>query len=182
MSHPPQTGKLLAVTALGSLRAGLTQELIGEITQRGCIIRDSRLTPMGRCLSASFLVGGNWSALGRLETALPNLGQRLQVQMLCQRTDLPAPQPKLRPYAVDIVAPEQRDTLARVVDFFCSQSAQIAEAVSMSYAASQTAAGMCNLHLSVHIPIDQQPQSIRDAFLDLCDELNADGIMDPIKG
>jgi glycine cleavage system transcriptional repressor len=32
-----------------------------------------------------------------------------------------------------------------------------------------------------HVPVSQHPQALREAFMDLCDDLNADGMMDPIK-
>lgn len=178
---PSQTGRLLAVTALGTHRAGLALELVREMAERGCNILDSRISPLGASLSASFLVGGNWSALGRLETALPGIGERLGLKVSCLRTDTAPPEPRFRPYAVDVVAPQRNDLLAQLLDFFHGQEVAVAEAVTINYASGQTTAPMCNLHLTVNVPVDQHPQALRDSFLDLCDELNADGVLDPIK-
>lgn len=182
MAHSSsQAGRLLAVTALGTHRAGLALELVQEMTQRGCGVLDSRISPLGASLCANFLVGGNWSALGRLETALPGIGERLGLKIHFQRTDMPGTEPKLRPYAVDVVAPQRADLLEQLLDFFHHQDVLVNEAVTVNYASGQTGAAMCNLHLTVNVPIDQHPQALRDAFLDLCDDLHADGMLDPIK-
>lgn len=181
MTQPPQSGRMLAVTALGVLRDGLINELIHEVSDRGCEIAHSRIVSLGQCLSASFLVTGNWSALGRLETALPGLNDKLGITLLSQRTGEAPPQPTLRPYVVDIVAPQRDDLMVQLLDFFHNRSIHVEECVGMNYQAGYTQAAMCNLHLAINIPASERPQSLREAFLDLCDELSADGILDPIK-
>lgn len=178
---PPEAGRWLAVSAIGSNQDGLALDLVRSIQERGCTILDSRIVPLGRSLSASFLVSGNWSALGRLETALPALAERLGLKISYHRTEGSTTEPQFRPYAVEVVAPQRGDLLVQLLDFFRGQDVVVSEVVTQNYASSHTGAAMCNLHLVVNVPIDQHPQAMRDSFMDLCDELNADGVLDPIK-
>jgi glycine cleavage system transcriptional repressor len=73
------------------------------------------------------------------------------------------------------------DLLSHLLAFFDEQGVRVREVVTQNYASGYTGADMCNVHLVVHVPVDQHPQALRDAFMDLCDELNADGLFDPIK-
>lgn len=181
--NPPDNhnGPLLAITAVGRNRDKLGQALIRGIVERGCHLQDVRINPLGGCLCANFLVGGNWSALGRLESALPGLGEQLDLTISFQRTDAAAPHSEMRPYGVEVIAPRRDDLLDRVLEFLASQGVHASEIVMQNYVSAHTGAGMCNLQLMAHIPISQHPQALRESFMDLCDDLNADGLLDPIK-
>lgn len=177
----PETSNLLAFTVIGPEREGQTRELVRTILDRGCEILECRLARLGTSLSASLVVTGNWSTLGRLETALPALAEKLSLKLQTLRTENAAPQTTHRPYAVEVVAPRRPDLLSHLLTFFEEQGVQVREVVTQAYASGYTGAEMCNVHLVVHVPVDQHPQALRDAFMDLCDELNADGMFDPIK-
>ncbi len=178
---PPEAGRWLAINAIGANQDGLALEIVRSIQDRGCTILDSRIVALGKSLSANFLVSGNWSALGRLETALPGLAERHGLKISYHRTEASASEPQFRPYAVEVVAPQRNDLLAQLLDFFRGQDVVVSEVVAQHYASSHTGAAMCNVHLVVNVPVDQHPQAMRDSFMDLCDELNADGVLDPIK-
>ena len=66
-------------SVLAPARPQLALDLFKAIRERGCDVEDCRFAPIGDRLAASLVVSGNWSALGRLETALP--GQELQVTL-----------------------------------------------------------------------------------------------------
>ena len=180
-SSSSESGKLLAITAIGPKSEHLGLELIRGILEKDCALHDCRVAPLGASVSASFLVSGNWSALARLESALPALGERLGLLIQFRRTDDSKSQSKFRPYGVEVIAPQRSDLLVHVLDFFKSQEVQLSEIVMQNYHSNHTDAAMCNLQLMAHVPVTQHPQSMREAFMDLCDELNADGLLDPIK-
>jgi glycine cleavage system transcriptional repressor len=177
----PENSNLLALIAIGPEREGQVTELVRTILERGCEIVECRLAHMGASLTASLVVTGNWSTLGRLETALPAMAERLSLKLQVQRCTDAVPQNTFRPYAVEVVAPQRIDLLSHLLAFFDEQGVRVREVVTQNYASGYTGADMCNVHLVVHVPVDQHPQALRDAFMDLCDELNADGLFDPIK-
>ncbi len=174
--------RYLAVVAIGPNQQTLALDMIRSISERGCVILDCRMAPMGQSLTVSLLISGNWSALGRLETALPSLADKLGVRIQYESTEIrPSADTDYRPYAAEVIAPSKSDLLPQVLDFFHDQHIRINELLAQEYRSTHTGAAMCNLSLVVHIPVSQHPQALRESFMDLCDELNADGILDPIK-
>lgn len=177
----PQIQHLLLIGLTGPQQDDLSRSVINEIAERGCNIIECRISPLGDQFTANLLVGGNWSSLGRLETALPSIADALGLKMHCNRCEA-APEPsQMRPYAVDIIAPQEPGLLRDVLDFFRSQQSEVVEVMAQHYAAGQTGAALANLQLVVHVPLKSHPPTLREAFMDLCDDLHADGLLDPIK-
>ncbi len=171
----------LVLCALGAWRDNLSVGLLREIRERGCEILDCRITALGDAFSAKMLISGNWSSVGKLETALPAIGSKLDILVQGLRTKDKAERPDTRPYAIEINAPQQPDLLIHILDFFAGQDTPVAELVCQDYRSGHTGAQMVNIQMVVFVPITAQPPALRESFMDLCDDLNADGILDPIK-
>jgi len=178
MSNPDS---LLSISVLAGQRPDIPLELFRAVRERGCEVEDCRFAPIGDRLAANLVVSGNWSALGRLETALPGIATKLELQVRFERCG-PRPQyPTLRPYAADVIAPQQPDLLVHLLEFFDGQSVEVAEISTQKYVSSHTGAEMCSVQMVLHVPVSQHPQALRESFMDLCDDLNADGMLDPLK-
>ena len=76
---------LLSISVLASPRPQLALDLFKAIRERGGEVEDCRIAPVGDRLTANMVVSGNWSALGRLETALPGIAEKLDLQVRFQR-------------------------------------------------------------------------------------------------
>jgi glycine cleavage system transcriptional repressor len=177
----PPSENLLSISVLAPPRPLLALELFRAIRERGCEVEDCRIAPIGDRITANMVVSGNWSALGRLETALPGVAEKLELQVRFQRCNAREPNPDFRPYAADVIAPQQPDLLVHLLEFFNGQDVQVAEMSTQKYLSTHTGAGMCSVQLVLHVPVNQHPQALRESFMDLCDDLNADGMLDPIK-
>lgn len=177
----PEIDNHLVISAIGPWRDDLAAKLLGAIRERGCEVRDGRINPLGDTLSAQLLVSGNWSSVGKLETGLPKLAEALEVKIESLRTKDRGDRPEMRPFAVEINAPQQTELLIHLLDFFAGQDSVVAELVCQDYSAGQTGARMVNIQMVVLVPLTQQPPALREAFMDVCDELHADGLLDPIK-
>ncbi len=177
----PDIHKYLIINALGAWRDNLSARLIKEIRERGCEILDCRIGMLGDAMTAQLMVSGNWSSVGKLETALPAIGDKLEIELSGLRTRDRSERPDTRPYAVEINAPQQPDLLPALIEFFNNQDTVVAELVCQDYSAGQTGARMVNIQMVVLVPITAQPPALRESFMDTCDELNADGMLDPIK-
>ncbi|WP_423823849.1 ACT domain-containing protein [Salinisphaera sp. SPP-AMP-43] len=177
----PEIKKYLSLVALGTSRDRLAHDLIRAIGRRGCDILECRITPLGDHFSAALLLAGNWSAMGKMESALPGLAEHLGLVVQFEHTQPAEPARDFRPYAAEIVAPQQPRLLAELTAFFTDQDVAVHEASVQTYHSGMTGAEMCTVHLSLHVPLNQHPQTLRDAFMDVCDELHADGLLDPIK-
>lgn len=177
----PPTENYLSISVLAPARPQLALDLFKAIRERGGEVEDCRIAAVGDRLAANLVISGNWSALGRLETALPGLAQKLELLVQFTRCGPRAQNPEFRAYAVDVVAPQQQDFLLHLLEFFQARQVGVAEIVTQKYASSYTGASMCSVQMVLHVPVNQHPQTLREAFMDLCDELNADGMLDPIK-
>ncbi|ROO28592.1 glycine cleavage system protein R [Salinisphaera japonica] len=177
----PEIKKYLSLVALGTARERLAHDLIGAVARRGCAVEECRITPLGDHFSAVMLLAGNWSAMGKMASALPGLAETLGLSIQFEHTEPGVPAPDYRPYAAEVVGPQQPRTLGELVAFFSEQDVLIHELSVQAYDAGMTGAAMCTVHMSLRVPINQHPQTLRDAFMDICDDLNADGLLDPIK-
>ena len=63
-----------------------------------------------------------------------------------------------------------------------SAGVRVTEASSATYVAQQTGATMLSLHISVAVPASLHIATLREDFMILCDELNLDAVLEPIKG
>src|SRR5687767_2164131 len=122
----PPVENFLSISVLATPRPQLALELFKAIRERGCEVEDCRIAPVGDRLAASLLVSGNWSAMGRLETALPGIAQKLDLQVQFGRCGARPQNPEFRPYAVEVIAPQQQDLLVHLLEFFHGQDVDVA--------------------------------------------------------
>ena len=69
----------------------------------------------------------------------------------------------------------------RGVEFFARQGITIEQLHSTRYRAMQTGADMFSAQITIGIPNTMHIAALRDDFLEFCDGLNLDAIMDPMK-
>jgi len=80
-----------------------------------------------------------------------------------------------------VVAADKPGILYQLADFFNRQSITIESLQSTRYSAMQTGAEMFSAQITIGVPADSHIASLRDDFLEFCDHLNLDAIMDPMK-
>lgn len=177
----PEIKKYLSIAAMGPARETLLTELLSSISQRGCAIDDFRIMPVGNQTVVTILAVGNWNEVAKMESALPAIGESLGLSIQSNAAARRPHANDYRPYAADIVAPDQNSLLVSLSRFFDEYSVRTTELTAQTYNSSVTEATMCSLHFTLEVPTIQHPQTLRDAFMDLCDELFADGVLDPIK-
>ena len=62
-----------------------------------------------------------------------------------------------------------------------SRGIDIAELTTRSYAAAHTGAPMFSVQMTVYIPARIHVSALREEFMDLCDHMNLDAILEPAK-
>ncbi|EHQ51056.1 amino acid-binding ACT domain-containing protein [Ectothiorhodospira sp. PHS-1] len=179
--HPRTTH--LVISTMGEDRPGLAEQLSRVILESGCSIQDSHMSALGGTFAALMLVSGNWNTLSKLDGALAALGRQADLEILSRRTgprqDTVVPS---LPYSVDVISLDQPGIVHQLVGFFTARGVGIRELNSHAYVAVHSGTPMFNAHLSVEIPTTEHIASLREDFLDFCDELNLDGVIEPIKG
>jgi glycine cleavage system transcriptional repressor len=86
------------------------------------------------------------------------------------------------PYAVDVVALDNPGIVHSLASFFSSRNINIQDLTTTSYSAAHTGTPMFSVHMSVDIPAQLHIATLRDEFMDFCDQLNLDAIIEPVKG
>jgi glycine cleavage system transcriptional repressor len=172
----------LVLSALGEDKPGIIDELSRCITDSGCNINDSRMTVLGGEFAILLLVDGNWNTIAKFEDQIPALRERLGLSITARRTARkPASKDQL-PYGVDVVSLDQPGIVHNLASFFSKRQINIQEMATSTYAAAHTGTPMFSVHLTVDIPASQQISALRDEFMDFCDQLNLDAVMEPVKG
>lgn len=172
----------LVISALGADHPGIVDELTRFIYDYGGNVADSRMTVLGGDFAVILLVTGNWNAIAKLEDQLPQLGEKLNLTINMRRTEEREPVRDLLPYVVDVVALDNPGIVHNLAHFFSARNINIQDLNTSSYAAPHTGTPMFAVHLTVQIPASQHIAGLRDEFMDFCDQLNLDAIIEPAKG
>lgn len=172
----------LVISALGGDRPGIVNELSRCILDSGCSIADSRMSVLGGEFAVMLLVAGNWSTIGKLEAQLPRLEQQLGMTVTARRTEPQRAGQALLPYEVDVVSMDHQGIVHDLANFFAERNINIQDMTTSSYAAAHTGTPMFSVHMSVGIPADLHIAALREEFLDHCDQLNLDAVIEPSKG
>lgn len=172
----------LVISALGEDHPGIVNHLSRAILEHGCNIEDSRMTVLGGEFAAMLLVEGKWNTLAKIENALPELERQLGMTIISKRTGQRATNTKLLPYAVDVVAMDHPGIVNNLAGFFADRKINIEDMATSTYAAAHTGTPMFSVHITVGIPADMHIAGLREEFMDYCDGLNLDAVLEPLKG
>lgn len=172
----------LVIAALGQDRPGLVDRLSGWILDNGCNIADSRMMVLGGEFAVLLLVTGNWSSLAKLESQLQQTEKQLGMSISVKRTSRKDPRGDLLPYAVDVVSLDHPGIVHNLAGFFSRRNINIQDLSTASYAAAHTGTPMFSVHMTLDVPADTHIATLREEFLEFCDRLNLDAVIEPIKG
>jgi glycine cleavage system transcriptional repressor len=173
--------QLLAISAIGSDRTGLVYDLTRVVMDCGGNILESRMTALGNEFAVLMLVGGNWHTLAKLEGELAKLAESAGLAITSRRTEPRGTRADMVSYTVDVVCLDQPGVLHALSGFFSARGIDIGDVNTRSYAAAHTGAPMFSVYMVVHVPTRIHIAALREEFLDLCDHLNLDAILEPLK-
>jgi glycine cleavage system transcriptional repressor len=177
--HSAAKTSQLVLSALGEDKPGIIDELSRCVLTCGCNIVDSRMTVLGGDFAILLLVDGNWNNIAKLENQIALLEERLALTMIARRT---VPKEGARtscPTGGRGRAgpaghrPQPGQLLCQAAD----QHSKCPPAMP-----PRTGTPMFSVHLTVDIPATLQIAMLRDEFMDFCDQLNLDAVIEPIKG
>jgi len=177
----PENYRHLAISVLGPEQPNIITALSQAALNAECNILDSQMMGLGSQTALLMLAGGNWNTLTRFEKALRKLSTEYNLSITIQPTSerqYPADQ---LPYIVDAIAMDQPGIVARVAEFFTRRKINISDVSTSTYTATRSNTSMFSLHMAIHIPAEQQISVLREEFMDLCDRLNLDAVIEPYK-
>jgi glycine cleavage system transcriptional repressor len=173
--------QLIVLSAIGTDRTGVVQDIAKVVLACGGNIEESRMTTLGAEFATLMLVSGNWHTLDKLERGLEKLGKDDNLTVTIRKTDARPTKDDRMPYAVDVVSLDTPGIVFSLASFFASRDIEIADVATRRYAAAHTGAPMFAVQMAVNIPSAVNLAQLRDEFLELCDRLNLDAILEPVK-
>jgi len=182
VTNKQQNNKLqMVITALGSDKQGLVSDLSHTIMECGCSIEDSRMIALGGEFAIILHISGAWSAVAKLESSRASIERKLDMTLVCKRSSGRSLNKTLLRYSVEVVALDHPGIVHNLARFFSDQGINIEELVTNRYAAAHTGTPMFAVRMQIDIPSSITIALLRDQFMDFCDELNLDAVLEPLK-
>lgn len=178
---PPKNSHLV-ISALGKDRPGIVNQLSKAIYELHCNITDSRMTVLGGEFAILLMIEGPWNQLAKLEDQVPELQEKLGLTITTKRTEERSANANLLPYGVDVVSLDHPGIVYSLASFFSDKNINIEDMTTSSYAAAHTGTPMFSVRMNIGIPANIQIAVLRDEFMDFCDGMNIDAVLEPIKG
>jgi len=173
--------QFIAISAIGGDRIGLVHDLSRVVADCGGSISESRMTALGNEFAMLLLVAGNWHSIARIETELAKLAETSAMTIQVRRTAERPAREDMAPYSVDVVCIDQAGIVSGLSGFFAARGIDIGELSTRSYAAAHTGAQMFSVYMVVNVPARIHVGALREEFMDFCDEMNLDAILEPVK-
>jgi glycine cleavage system transcriptional repressor len=172
----------LLINAIAPAEVTLLSILSKRIADSGCNIVEARISILGREACLALLASGSWDAVAKLDSALARLQREDQITLMIKRSGAKQLAGNALPYAIEVIAADRVGILYQLADFFARRNIVVETLNSSRYRAAQTGAEMFSASLSIGIPANMHISGLRDEFLEFCDSLNLDAILEPIKG
>jgi len=178
----PAKNNYLVISALGKDKPGIVDRLSKAILDAECNIQDTRMAVLAGEFAILLAVDAPWDKLARLEAQLPELQKELGLTIITERSEPAEQTSRLLPYGVDVVALDQPGIVYNLASFFAERSINIEDMTTSSYAAAHTGTPMFAVRMTVGIPANIHIAALREEFMDFCDGLNLDAVLEPVKG
>lgn len=170
----------LVITAVGPARSEIIPELTRACTQCGCNILQSKVNLLGQELCLVLFVSGNWGAIAKMEATLPSLEQRLGLNFILRRTSETLLLSKTLSYNIQISAIDKPGILSGITDFLYRLAIPIEE-ICVNTFLMHTGTRMANLLIRIHVPEKVHLATLREQFINYCDDNNLDAFLEPIR-
>lgn len=180
MTKPETHTNYLVISSVGTDKPGIVNELAKACSSNLCNIIDSRMTVLGGEFAVIMMVSGAWDAIAKLEGSLTGLSKQLDLNTTIKHTSERNKTPALA-YSVNVVALDNPGIVHEIAQYFSGQEINIDELQTGTYSAPHTGTQMFNLNMVIRLSADTHIASLRDEFMDFCDELNLDAIIEPLR-
>jgi glycine cleavage system transcriptional repressor len=172
----------LVVSILGPNSVGILNVVSAHIKKNHCWIVRAHVTVLGNAFGMLLQINGKWNHITKLENSLDALAKKQDFAIRTLRCNPGAYNEKLITYSVDIITTQRPEIIPTLSQFFMKQKINISDLHCESFAARLTGTEMLSLTMKIHIPVNISLAELREEFINLCDELNLDAVMEPERG
>jgi glycine cleavage system transcriptional repressor len=164
----------LVISALGKDRPGIVNTLSKAAFDCGCNLTDSRMAVLGGEFALILLIHGSQTAITEMERRLPALERELTLTIIAKPTALRVAEQHWLPYRVRVMTIDNPGIVQAVTEFFSTRKINIEEMETGTYPAPLTGATLFSLQMTVAVPASAAINTLREDFVDFCENLNLD--------
>jgi glycine cleavage system transcriptional repressor len=168
------------VTAIGTDRVGIVDDLSGVIAGAGCNIEESKMAVLGGEFAVIMLVSGAPASVEPLMRALPAEGAKLSLRIECRPTREPRAGESGRPYLLEAVSLDTPGIVHAVTAVLRRHGINIEELETDTAAAPWTGAPM--FRMKAHVIVDPAVSigRLKEELAHLQDAHDLDIVLKPV--
>jgi len=159
----------LVVTAVGTNRPGIVNQLTQLVSSCGCNIVDSRMALFGSEFTLIMLVSGSHNAIIQIETRLPVSAQELQLLTVLKKTSRHELIDYSHTAVLQLTLPDAPGVISQVTQFISDHQMSMMGLKSNLFTDDQQE--MLHAEFEVKLSSEHQPEIIEQAFAKLCQQL-----------
>ncbi len=171
----------LALTFLGHQQPNLVIRLIQLVSDSSCSVLECHSNIMGNLSAGHMMIYGDWHEIAKLENTLKQLGPEPGLQISLSRAEEWELNQPLVPYTIEVYAPDRPGIMQELTHFLKTQNILITQIKTNRCRASKMMTDLFCVNLGIAIPTNAHIISLREEFLDFCDNANIDAILEPVK-
>ena len=171
----------LTITVLGYTKSNFIGRLLSAVNDCNCSIIELRVNRLMACTAAYLSVNGEWNQIAKLENLLEGLGKKLEIKIHRLRPGKFVSKDEFTPFSLETVSLERQDALLSVTTFIIRHDIAIEEIVSSRYRDSYSQSELVTTRFILLVPQETRILNLREEFMEFCDQINIDAILEPIK-
>lgn len=171
----------LAITALGNHQTNFIAEILPAVRDCKCNILEIRSSRLAQSTAAYLLISGNWNQIAKLENTLDIIQRRLDIKIHSLRPEQKDKPKECVPYSLETISLDRDNVTESITTFLLDREIEIEEIAGSCYQAPYIQTSVLSTKFVILIPPQLHLLSLREEFLDFCDRLNIDAILEPIK-
>lgn len=161
----------LVLTAVGTDRPDIVNQLTHLISDCGCNIVDSRMALFGAEFSLIMMISGNWNAITRFETSLPLKSQQLDLMTVVKRTTAHPVKNCSDQVTMKVCTRDSSGIIGHFTQFISDHQLILRALRSNIRYSANNAIPILEAEFIAHLPEDVDQQVTQQAFATLCQSL-----------
>lgn len=171
----------LAISVLGNKTNDFIAETLTAVSSCQCSVLELRTSNLTQVTALYILMTGNWNHIAKLEALLDAIAKRLNLQITFLRPEIDNRLLEGVPYTLETISMDKKDLLFAVTSFLIEHGIVIEEITASRHQAAFFNNTVFSSKFILLVPDEVRVLSLREEFLDFCDNLNIDAILEPIK-
>ena len=171
---------LLVITALGEDRPGIVDDLSRILLAHKLNIADSRMSVLGGEFALILLITGHADDLKKIQQQGDDIEKSLNLNLQFKSTEDRTTGNNSQTYIVSVDGMDNPGIVHHLSRFLSTRKINIEDLQTSSYHAAHTGTAMFAVDMTIEIPADVANDSLRDKFMELCDEQNLDASFEEV--